>query len=169
MESDVWFEWVHGNYPADGYFLHARDSPLPDHAREGHQGHNSHEEDALRQRCCCPKRSGLYQKCSEAGETYKLLHALFNGGQHEEQTTGGTGSRHWTTMFRYELKDLVINSLPPMIGQPNVMTYAGDIAAAVGFCGDTLSNLATILLGFVKVLATLLSLLLVDKVILGQL
>ena len=56
-----------------------------------------------------------------------------------------------------------------MIGQPNVMTYAGDIAAAVGFCGDTLSNLATILLGFVKVLATLLSLLLVDKVILRQL
>lgn len=49
-------------------------------------------------------------------------------------------------------------------GQPNVMTYAGDIASSVGFCGDTLSNLATILLGFVKVLATLLSLLLVDKV-----
>ena len=48
-------------------------------------------------------------------------------------------------------------------GQPNVMTYAGDIAQSVGFCGETLSNLATILLGLVKVVATVVSLLLVDK------
>merc|ERR1719450_1724212 len=43
------------------------------------------------------------------------------------------------------------------------MTYAGDIAQSVGFCGETLSNLATIMLGLVKVVATLVSLLLVDK------
>ena len=48
-------------------------------------------------------------------------------------------------------------------GQPNVMTYAGDIAQAVGFCGSTLSALATIILGVVKVIATLASLLLVDR------
>lgn len=50
-----------------------------------------------------------------------------------------------------------------LTGQPNVMTYAGDIAQAVGFCGSTLSALATILLGLVKVVATLASLLLVDR------
>ena len=43
------------------------------------------------------------------------------------------------------------------------MTYAGDIAQSVGFCGDTLANIATILLGMIKVFATLASLLLVDK------
>jgi len=50
-----------------------------------------------------------------------------------------------------------------LTGQPNVMTYAGDIAQSVGFCGDTLANIATILLGMIKVFATLASLLLVDK------
>ena len=50
-----------------------------------------------------------------------------------------------------------------LTGQPNVMTYAGDIAQSVGFCGSTLSALATIILGMVKVVATLASLLLVDR------
>jgi len=50
-----------------------------------------------------------------------------------------------------------------LTGQPNVMTYAGDIAQSVGFCGDALANIATILLGMIKVFATLASLLLVDK------
>jgi len=49
-------------------------------------------------------------------------------------------------------------------GQPNIMYYAMDIARSVGFCGDLLSASATVLLGIVKVLATVLAMLLVDRV-----
>lgn len=50
-----------------------------------------------------------------------------------------------------------------LTGQPSLMMYAEDIAASVGFCGATLSALATVLLGAVKVAATVASLLLVDR------
>ena len=43
------------------------------------------------------------------------------------------------------------------------MIFLADIAQSVGFCGETLAGLATILLGLVKVVATLFSLLLVDR------
>eukprot|EP00090_Calanus_glacialis_P027825 TRINITY_DN4419_c0_g1_i2.p1 TRINITY_DN4419_c0_g1~~TRINITY_DN4419_c0_g1_i2.p1 ORF type:complete len:555 (-),score=184.30 TRINITY_DN4419_c0_g1_i2:132-1796(-) len=49
-------------------------------------------------------------------------------------------------------------------GQPNILYYATDIAQSVGFCGDLLSASATVLLGMVKVVATVLAMLLVDKV-----
>jgi len=49
-------------------------------------------------------------------------------------------------------------------GQPNIMYYATDIAKSVGFCGDLLSATATVLLGVVKVVATLLAMMLVDRV-----
>ena len=38
-----------------------------------------------------------------------------------------------------------------LTGQPNLLYYAQDIAADVGFCGEALSALATVLLGLVKV------------------
>jgi len=50
-----------------------------------------------------------------------------------------------------------------MTGQPNILYYATDIAKSVGFCGDLLSASATILLGLVKVVSTVLSLVLVDR------
>jgi len=50
-----------------------------------------------------------------------------------------------------------------LTGQPNLLYYAQDIAAGVGFCGEALSALATVLLGLVKVGATLLSLATVDR------
>jgi len=49
-------------------------------------------------------------------------------------------------------------------GQPNILYYATDIAQSVGFCGDLLSASATVLLGMVKVVATVLAMLLVDRV-----
>eukprot|EP00092_Neocalanus_flemingeri_P028649 GFUD01031109.1.p1 GENE.GFUD01031109.1~~GFUD01031109.1.p1 ORF type:complete len:561 (-),score=168.17 GFUD01031109.1:412-2094(-) len=51
-----------------------------------------------------------------------------------------------------------------LTGQPNILYYATDIAKSVGFCGDFLSASATVLLGLVKVVATVLSLLLVDRI-----
>jgi len=49
-------------------------------------------------------------------------------------------------------------------GQPNILYYATDIAQSVGFCGDLLSATATVLLGLVKVVATVLAMVLVDRV-----
>jgi len=49
-------------------------------------------------------------------------------------------------------------------GQPNILYYATDIAQSVGFCGDLLSASATVLLGAVKVVATVLAMLMVDRV-----
>jgi len=51
-----------------------------------------------------------------------------------------------------------------MTGQPNIMYYATDIAQSVGFCGDLLSATATVFLGVVKVVATVLAMMLVDRV-----
>lgn len=48
-------------------------------------------------------------------------------------------------------------------GQPNILYYATDIVQSVGFCGDLLSATATVMLGLVKVVATVLSLVLVDR------
>jgi len=50
-----------------------------------------------------------------------------------------------------------------MTGQPNIMYYATDIAQSVGFCGDLLSATATVFLGVVKVVATVLAMMLVDR------
>jgi len=50
-----------------------------------------------------------------------------------------------------------------LTGQANVLTYASDIFKSVGFCGDLLSALATVVVGCVKVCATLVSLLTVDR------
>ena len=44
------------------------------------------------------------------------------------------------------------------------MLFPADIAQSVGFCGETLAGVATILLGLVKVVATVISLLLVDRI-----
>lgn len=49
-------------------------------------------------------------------------------------------------------------------GQPNILYYATDIFQAVGFCTDSSAATATVGLGLMKVGATIVSLLLVDKV-----
>ncbi|XP_064605686.1 solute carrier family 2, facilitated glucose transporter member 12-like isoform X2 [Liolophura sinensis] len=49
-------------------------------------------------------------------------------------------------------------------GQPNVLYYAPTIFKAVGFHSDTAATLATVGVGAVKVIATVISLMLVDKV-----
>jgi len=50
-----------------------------------------------------------------------------------------------------------------LTGQPNILIYATDVFQSVGFCGDMLSSLAAVVLGLVKVVATILSLCLVDR------
>jgi MFS family permease len=49
-------------------------------------------------------------------------------------------------------------------GQPNVIYYASDIFKAVGYCTEWSSTLATVGLGTMKVIATALSLSLVDRI-----
>jgi len=51
-----------------------------------------------------------------------------------------------------------------LTGQANILTYAGDIFKSVGYCGDLLAALATVLVGCVKVVSTLVSLATVDRV-----
>ena len=49
-------------------------------------------------------------------------------------------------------------------GQPNIIYYAGDVFKQVGFCTEWSSALATVGLGFMKVLSTAVSLALVDRI-----
>ena len=48
-------------------------------------------------------------------------------------------------------------------GQPNIIYYAADVFRIVGFCGELSSTLASVGLGGMKVLATVMSLNLVDR------
>jgi len=50
-----------------------------------------------------------------------------------------------------------------LTGQPNILYYASDIAQSVGFCGDILGAAATMLLGMIKVLATVLAMFVIDR------
>jgi len=59
---------------------------------------------------------------------------------------------------------LMLVALQQLSGQPNILYYATDIFQAVGFCGDSLSAMAAVGLGLVKVGATVVSLVLVDRV-----
>ncbi|CAM6054191.1 unnamed protein product, partial [Sphagnum tenellum] len=49
-------------------------------------------------------------------------------------------------------------------GQPNIIYYAADIFKQVGFCTEWSSTLATVALGVMKVLSTVVSLVLVDRI-----
>ena len=49
-------------------------------------------------------------------------------------------------------------------GQPNIIYYANDVFREVGFCTEFGSALATVFLGLMKVVATVVSLVLVDRI-----
>ena len=49
-------------------------------------------------------------------------------------------------------------------GQPNIIYYANDVFREVGFCTEFSSALATVFLGLMKVVSTVLSLVLVDRI-----
>lgn len=48
-------------------------------------------------------------------------------------------------------------------GQPNIIYYAADVFKQVGFCDELSSTLASVGLGLMKVLATVISLVLIDR------
>lgn len=49
-------------------------------------------------------------------------------------------------------------------GQPNIIYYAADVFRAVGFCTEWSSTLASVGLGFMKVMSTVISLSIVDRI-----
>jgi SP family facilitated glucose transporter-like MFS transporter 12 len=111
---------------------------------------------------------------SEAVTVLKLIHRdkdvgkeMTNIRQSLETSTKASCSNLFSmeeNMLHRTMIGLTIVVLLQVTGQPNILYYAVDIFQAVGFCTDSSAATATVGLGLMKVGATLVSLLLVDKV-----
>ncbi|XP_044296330.1 solute carrier family 2, facilitated glucose transporter member 10 isoform X1 [Varanus komodoensis] len=114
-----------------------------------------------------PKHSTLHYS-----ETRRSLIRLPKNGDGEEAMPPGPKEKHYSFLDLFRAKDnmrsrtlvgLGLVLFQQFTGQPNILCYASTIFRSVGFQSDSSAILASVGLGVMKVLATLLAMVLADK------
>jgi len=104
----------------------------------------------------------IHTRGSVKQELANIRHSIDNDSSKESSCSelfSSEDNMRWRTFIGLGLIILL-----QVTGQPNILYYATDIFQSVGFCSPTMSAMATVGVGLVKVGATIISLILVDRV-----